>query len=94
MGEMRNAYEVLNRTHERKRPLERARYRWEGIKMDLKEVGSIGGDWIKLVQDMNQWRAREHGTEPTIREANVFTSRATVSFMELVITYTLSVEQY
>jgi hypothetical protein len=49
MGEMKNAYEVLNRKHERMRPLGRARYSWKDIKMDPKETGSKGGVWIKLV---------------------------------------------
>jgi len=32
--------------------------RWDGnIKMDLKETGCEGVDWITLVHDSNQWRA-------------------------------------
>jgi hypothetical protein len=27
------------------------------IKIDLREIGWDGGDWIDLVQDRNQWRA-------------------------------------
>jgi hypothetical protein len=27
------------------------------IKMDLREMGWDGGDWIDLVQDRDQWRA-------------------------------------
>jgi hypothetical protein len=27
------------------------------IKMDLRETGWDGGDWIDLAQDMGQWRA-------------------------------------
>jgi hypothetical protein len=26
------------------------------IKMDLREIGCDGMDWIDLAQDMNQWR--------------------------------------
>jgi hypothetical protein len=37
---------------EGKRPLGRPRRRWEdNIKMDLKEVGCGGMDWIKLARD-------------------------------------------
>jgi hypothetical protein len=44
MGEGRNVYSVAVGKPEEKRPLERARYRWEdGIKMDLREIGWGGG---------------------------------------------------
>jgi hypothetical protein len=40
---------------ERKRPLGRPRRRWEdNIKMDLKEVGWGGLDWIDLTQDRDR----------------------------------------
>jgi hypothetical protein len=43
---------------ERKRPLGRPRRRWEdGIRMDLKEIGLGGVDWIRLAQDGDWWRA-------------------------------------
>jgi hypothetical protein len=36
----------------------RPRRRWmDSIKMDLREVGWGGIDWIDLAQDRNQWRA-------------------------------------
>jgi hypothetical protein len=39
------------------RPLGRSRPRWDGnIKMDLREIGFDGMDWIDLVQDRNQLR--------------------------------------
>jgi hypothetical protein len=43
---------------EGKRPLGRPRRRWvDNIKMDLIEIGSDDTDWIKMVQDRDQWRA-------------------------------------
>ncbi|KAJ4446832.1 hypothetical protein ANN_13530 [Periplaneta americana] len=58
MGESRNAYRVLLGRQEEKRPLGRPRRRWEdNIKMDLREVGYDGRDWINLAQDRDQWRA-------------------------------------
>jgi hypothetical protein len=47
MGEKRNAYRVLVGKPEGKRPLGRPRRRWvENIKMDLREIGWDGVDWI------------------------------------------------
>jgi hypothetical protein len=58
MGEKRNAYRILVRNPEGKRPLGRPRRRWvDNIKMDLREIGWYGMDWIDLAQDMDQWRA-------------------------------------
>jgi hypothetical protein len=43
---------------ESKRPLERPRHRWvNNIKMDLREIGWDGMDWIDLTQDRAKWRA-------------------------------------
>jgi hypothetical protein len=42
----------------KKRPLGRPRRRWvDNIKMDLREIGWEGMDWIDLAQDRDQWRA-------------------------------------
>ncbi|KAJ4435418.1 hypothetical protein ANN_18033 [Periplaneta americana] len=50
--ESRDAYRVLVRRPEGKRPLGRPRRRWEdNIEMDLREVGYDGRDWINLAQD-------------------------------------------
>jgi hypothetical protein len=58
MGEKRNAYRMLVGKPEGKRPLERPRRRWEdNIRMDLREIGWGGMDWIDLAQDRDQWRA-------------------------------------
>jgi hypothetical protein len=48
------------RKPEGKRPLGRPRHRWLGnIKMDPREIGWDGVDWIGLdmAQDRDQWRA-------------------------------------
>ncbi|KAJ4444288.1 hypothetical protein ANN_06080 [Periplaneta americana] len=51
MVESRNAYRVLVRRPEGKRPLGRPRRRWEdNIKMDLRDVGYDDRDWINLAQ--------------------------------------------
>jgi hypothetical protein len=58
MGEGRGAYRVLVGRPECKRPLGKPRRRWEdNIKMDLREIGIDGANWIRLAQDRVQWRA-------------------------------------
>jgi hypothetical protein len=58
MREGRGVYGVLVGSPEGKRPLRRLRRRWEdNIKMDLKETGIDGANWIRLAQDRVQWRA-------------------------------------
>jgi hypothetical protein len=43
---------------EEKGPLGRPRRRWvDNIKIDLREIGWDGVDWIDLSQDRDQWRA-------------------------------------
>jgi hypothetical protein len=57
-GDKRNAYRILMGKPEGNRPLGRPRRRWEdNIKMDLREIGWGGVDWIDLAQDRDQWRA-------------------------------------
>jgi hypothetical protein len=54
-GETRNAYRILVGKPEGKRPLGRPRRRWVyNIKMDLREIGWDGMDWIELAQDRDQ----------------------------------------
>jgi hypothetical protein len=58
MGEGRGFYRVLVGRSEGKRPLGRARRRWKNnIKIDLREIGINGANWIRLAQDRVQWRA-------------------------------------
>jgi hypothetical protein len=58
MGETRNAYRILVGEAEGKRPLAISRRRWvDNIKMDLRETGWDGMDWIELAQDRDQLRA-------------------------------------
>jgi hypothetical protein len=58
MGEMRNAYMILVGKPEGKRPLGSPRRRWvDNIKLDIREIGWDGMDWIELAQDRDQWRA-------------------------------------
>jgi hypothetical protein len=50
MGEKRNAYMIFVGKPEGKRPLGRPRHRWvDNIKMDLKERGWGGMDWIDRI---------------------------------------------
>jgi hypothetical protein len=52
MREMRNAYKILVRKPEGKRPFRRPRHKWEdNIRMDLRERGWKVVDWIHLPQD-------------------------------------------
>jgi hypothetical protein len=58
MGVERKVYKVLVRKPEGKRPFGRPRRKWEdGIRMDLREIGLGGVDWIRLAQDRGRWRA-------------------------------------
>jgi hypothetical protein len=55
---MRNIYKILVGKPKRKITLGRRRRRWvDDTKMDLKEIGWGGVDWMHLAQDRDQWRA-------------------------------------
>jgi hypothetical protein len=58
MGEDRKVYKVLVGKPEGRTPLGRPRRRWgDGVRMDLREIGFEGVDWIRLAQDRDRWRA-------------------------------------
>jgi hypothetical protein len=55
MGEERKLYKVLVGKPKGKTPLGRIRRRWgDGIRMDLRETGLVGVDWIRLAQDRDR----------------------------------------
>jgi len=57
MGEGRGVYRVLVGRPEGKRSLGRPRHRWEdNIKLDLREMGIDGVNYIRLAQDRIPWR--------------------------------------
>jgi hypothetical protein len=52
MRENRNAYRILVGLPEGKRPLGRPKRRWvDNIKMDLREIGCDGMNWIDLASE-------------------------------------------
>jgi hypothetical protein len=55
MEEKRNAYRLLVRKPEGKRPLERPRRRWvDNIRLDFGEEGWGGANWVGLAQDRDK----------------------------------------
>jgi hypothetical protein len=57
-GETRHAYRILVGKPEGMKPLGIPRRRLEdNIKMDLRDIGWGGMDWIDLDEDRNKWRA-------------------------------------
>jgi hypothetical protein len=58
MEEGRAVYRSLVGKPESKRPVGRPRRRWEdNIKMDVREIGMDGTNWIELAQNRVQWPA-------------------------------------
>jgi hypothetical protein len=58
IGAKRNSYRILVKKSEGKRLILRPRQRWvDYIKVDLREIGWGGMDWIDLAQDRDQRRA-------------------------------------
>jgi hypothetical protein len=57
MGKNRNACRSSVGKSEGKRPIGRLRRRWEDVcKMDLRERGWSGMNWIDLAQNRDQWK--------------------------------------
>jgi hypothetical protein len=55
MRDMRNAYKILVRNLERKRPFGRPRCRWEdSTRMNLREIKWESVNWMDLAQDRDQ----------------------------------------
>jgi hypothetical protein len=58
MGEGRGVNRFLVGKPKGKRPPGRPRCRWEdNIKIDLREIGIDGANWIRLAEDRVQWLA-------------------------------------
>jgi hypothetical protein len=58
MGEGRGVYRVSVGRPKGKRPLGRPGRRWDdNIKLDLREIGIDGMNWIRVAQDRVQWWA-------------------------------------
>jgi hypothetical protein len=56
LGEVRNAYKILVRKREGKRPHRRLRHRWEYDNiMDVRKIGWEDVDWIHLAWDRSQF---------------------------------------
>jgi hypothetical protein len=55
---IRNAYRTFVGKPESKRPTGRPRRKClDNTKLDLREIGWVGMDWIDLAQDRDQYRA-------------------------------------
>jgi hypothetical protein len=58
MVEKRNVCSISVGKPKRKTPLGRPRRRWmDSIKMDVRDTGCDGVDWIDMAKDRDQWRA-------------------------------------
>jgi hypothetical protein len=56
--EKRNVYRILVGISGGRKPLRRPRCRWvDNIKMDLRQIGWDGVDWINLFRERDRWRA-------------------------------------
>jgi hypothetical protein len=72
MKEGRSVYKVSVRRPEGKRPLGIPTRKWEdNIKMEFRDIGINGANWIRLAQESPIASFCEHGNEPScsIRKA-------------------------
>jgi hypothetical protein len=57
IGKKRKAFRLLVGKPEGNTPLGRPRRRWvDNIKMNFREIGLSGIEWIDLAHDMDRWR--------------------------------------
>jgi hypothetical protein len=57
-GEKRDAYMILLGKPEGRRPIGRCSSRWDdNTKIDVREIGWGGTNWIYLAQNRDQWKA-------------------------------------
>jgi hypothetical protein len=95
VGEGRGVYRVLVGRPEGKRPLGRTRRRWQdNIKMDLREVGCRGMNWIQLTQDSNRWRTLVNAVmnlRVPQNAGNFLTSCKPVSFSRRTLLHAVSI---
>jgi len=69
------------------------KWRWEdSIRMDLREIGWGGVNWIHLAQDRDQWQTCKHGNESSssIKGREFLTSWVTVSFSRSTVLHEVS----
>jgi hypothetical protein len=75
---------IVETNPEGKRPLRRRRQKWEAnIRMDLREIGWRGVDWIQVAQNRDQWQAlmdTELNLWFPLKSGNFLTSYMTISF--------------
>jgi hypothetical protein len=94
MREMRNAYKIMVRKCEGKRPLGRHRHRWEdNIRVGVREIEWEGVDWIHLIQDRDQWHVFVNKVmDPWVpwKAGNFLTSWVTISFSKRTLLHAAS----
>jgi hypothetical protein len=76
MGELGNVYSIFVAKLEGKRPLGRSTHKLgDTIRMDVREIGWEGVDWIHVAQDRDQW----WGVVNTVMNLRGFHKRSGVS---------------
>jgi hypothetical protein len=61
VGDVINAYKILVGEPEEMRPFGRPRREWtDNIRMNLKEIGREGVDWMHLAQVLDEYQAIEN----------------------------------
>jgi hypothetical protein len=95
---MLNAYKILVRKPEGKRPLRRPMHRWEdNIRMGLREIEWEGVDRMHLVQDRGQWWALVNTAKNIwvpVGARNLLTSWVTISFLRMTLLHVVSLPKF